>query len=87
MKLPGRLYHETQIKLAYNSNRRVGRLLMFRECLRNNIISFIIEDSRKRSYYNGLREFATVRDYLMDTCLSAQDTYTAWVKHFYPDNL
>jgi len=67
-----------------DGNGRVGRLIMFRECLRNNITPFIIDDTHKQFYYRGLREFATVRGYLIDTCLSAQDTYTAWVKYFYP---
>ncbi|GAB1415587.1 hypothetical protein MASR2M117_09930 [Paludibacter sp.] len=56
---------------------------MFRECLRNDIIPFIIDDQHKQHYYRGLREFGTVQGYLLDTCLSAQDTYTEWVKYFY----
>ena len=66
-----------------DGNGRVGRLLMFRECLRNNIIPFIIDDNYKQFYYRGLKEFPTVREYLTDTCLSAQDTYTTWVEYFY----
>ena len=67
-----------------DGNGRVGRLIMFRECLRHNIVPFIIDERHKQFYYRGLREFATTRGYLLDTCLSAQDTYVAWVKYFYP---
>jgi Fic family protein len=66
-----------------DGNGRVGRLIMFRECLRNNIIPFIIEEQHKQYYYRGLKEFNHIRGYLLDTCLSAQDTYTEWVKYFY----
>jgi Fic family protein len=69
-----------------DGNGRVGRLIMFRECLRNNIIPFIIEEQHKQYYYRGLKEFNHIRGYLLDTCLSAQDTYTEWVKYFYGEN-
>lgn len=62
---------------------RVGRLIMFRECLRHDIIPFIIDERHKQFYYRGLKEFATTPGYLLDTRLSAQDTYTAWVEYFY----
>ncbi|KAA6342113.1 hypothetical protein EZS27_010108 [termite gut metagenome] len=68
-----------------DGNGRVGRLIMFCECLKNNIIPFIIDDSHKQFYYRGLKEFASVREYLTDTCLSAQDTYKGWVNYFYPE--
>jgi Fic family protein len=66
-----------------DGNGRVGRLILFRECLRNNVMPFIIDDAHKQFYYRGLREFESVRGYLADTCLSAQDTYTKWVEYFY----
>ena len=66
-----------------DGNGRVGRLIMFRECLRNNIVPFIIDNNHKQFYIRGLREFEQVSGYLMDTCLSAQDTYTEWIKYFY----
>ena len=66
-----------------DGNGRVGRLIMFRECLKNNIIPFIIDNEHKQFYYRGLKEFENVREYLIDTCLSAQDTYKEWVKYFY----
>ena len=65
-----------------DGNGRVGRLIMFRECLKHDIIPFIIDDDHKQFYYRGLKEFAQVRGYLIDTCLSAQDTYQEWVKFF-----
>ena len=70
-----------------DGNGRVGRLIMFRECLKHNIIPFIIDDSYKQFYYRGLKEFKNTRGYLIDTCLSAQDRYTEWVKYFYGELL
>ena len=67
-----------------DGNGRVGRLILFRECLRNNITPFIIDDTHKQFYYRGLREFAATPGYLLDTCRSAQDTYTSWINYFYP---
>jgi Fic family protein len=80
-------YRFEKIHPFQDGNGRVGRLLMFRECLKNDIIPFIIDERHKQFYYRGLREFVSVKGYLMDTCLSAQDTYTTWVKYFYPDLL
>jgi Fic family protein len=76
-------YRFEKIHPFQDGNGRVGRLIMFRECLRNNITPFIIDDSHKQFYYRGLREFENTRGYLMDTCLSAQDTYKTWVEYFY----
>jgi len=67
-----------------DGNGRVGRLLMFRECLKNGIVPFIIADENKQFYYRGLKEFANERTYLLDTCLAAQDAYAEWVRYFYP---
>jgi Fic family protein len=78
-------YHFEKIHPFQDGNGRVGRLIMFRECLKHNVIPFIIDDNHKQYYYRGLREFAQVRGYLMDICLSAQDTYTEWVNYFYGD--
>ena len=80
-------YHFEKIHPFQDGNGRVGRLIMFRECLRNNIIPFIIDDNHKQYYYRGLKEFNRVRGYLIDTCLSEQDIYTEWIKYFYPDLL
>ncbi|MDR2652728.1 MAG: Fic family protein [Prevotellaceae bacterium] len=76
-------YRFEQIHPFQDGNGRVGRLIMFRECLRNGVIPFIIDNYHKQFYIRGLREFGTERAYLLDTCLSVQDTYTAWIKYFY----
>jgi Fic family protein len=68
-----------------DGNGRAGRLVMFRECLKNNIIPFIIDERHKQFYYRGLKEFGTIKEYLTDTCRSAQDTYTQWINYFYPE--
>jgi Fic family protein len=65
-----------------DGNGRVGRLIMFKECLANNVVPFIIDDDLKLFYYRGLREWPNVKEYLMDTCLTAQDRYKAVVKYF-----
>jgi Fic family protein len=80
-------YRFEKIHPFQDGNGRVGRLIIFRECLRNNIIPFIIDDNHKQYYYRGLKEFDRVRGYLIDTCLSEQDIYTEWIKYFYPDLL
>jgi Fic family protein len=78
-------YRFEKIHPFQDGNGRVGRLIMFRECLKNNITPFIIDDNYKQFYYRGLKEFVQVRGYLIDTCLSAQDTYKKWVNYFYGD--
>lgn len=65
-----------------DGNGRVGRLLLFKECLRYRIVPFIIEDDLKMFYYRGLREWDTEHGYLMDTCLTAQDRYKAYLDYF-----
>ena len=65
-----------------DGNGRVGRLIMFKECLANNVVPFIIEDDLKLFYYRGLREWENVKEYLMDTCLSAKDNYKTILKYF-----
>ena len=65
-----------------DGNGRVGRLIAFKECLRNNIVPFIIEDSKKMFYYRGLREWNNERGFLIETCLDGQDTYKALLKYF-----
>jgi len=78
-------YRFEKIHPFQDGNGRVGRLILFRECLKNNIVPFIIDNDHKLFYYRGLKEFAQVRGYLIDTCLSAQDTYKEWVKYFCGD--
>lgn len=58
-----------------DGNGRVGRLIMFRECLRNNYVPFIITDDLKIFYYNGLRNWPHIKGYLTDSCLTAQDNF------------
>ena len=65
-----------------DGNGRVGRLIMFKECLRSGIVPFIITDELKMFYYRGLREWGHVDGYLTDTCLSAQDQYKAVLDYF-----
>ncbi|ROH96593.1 Fic family protein [Chryseobacterium cucumeris] len=65
-----------------DGNGRVGRLIMFKECLANNIVPFIIDENLKMFYYRGLQEWKTVRGYLLDTCLTAQDNYKEVLKYF-----
>ena len=65
-----------------DGNGRVGRLIMFKECLKYNIIPFIIEDNLKMFYYRGLKEWNNEKGYLMDTCLTAQDRYKEYLDYF-----
>ena len=65
-----------------DGNGRVGRLLMFKECLANNHVPFIITDEMKMFYYRGLREWGHTNGYLTDTCLTAQDHYKAILDYF-----
>lgn len=65
-----------------DGNGRVGRLIMFKECLANHIIPFIITDELKFYYYRGLREWGHVNGYLTDTCLTAQDQYKDIVRTY-----
>jgi len=65
-----------------DGNGRVGRLIMFRECLRNGHVPFIITDDLKMYYYNGLREWPAIKGYLMDTCLTAQDNFKLLLRRF-----
>lgn len=63
-------------------NGRVGRLIMFKECLKYNIVPFIIDESLKMYYYRGLKEWNKERGYLRDTCLTAQDQYKRYLDYF-----
>ena len=65
-----------------DGNGRVGRLIMFKECLKYNIVPFIIEDNLKMFYYRGLKEWGKENGYLMYTCLAAQDRYKAYLDYF-----
>lgn len=65
-----------------DGNGRVGRLIMFKECLKYNIVPFIIEDNLKLYYYRGLKEWTTQKGYLIDTCLTAQNKYKTYLDYF-----
>ena len=65
-----------------DGNGRVGRLVMFKECLANGYVPFIITEELKMFYYRGLREWNNIRGYLLDTCLAAQDNYKAVLDYF-----
>ena len=65
-----------------DGNGRVGRLIMFKECLCSGIVPFIITDELKMFYYRGLSEWGHVNGYLTDTCLTAQDQYKTSLDYF-----
>lgn len=65
-----------------DGNGRVGRLVLFKECLKYNIVPFIIEEGLKMFYYRGLKEWNNEKGYLTDTCLMAQDRYKAYLDYF-----
>lgn len=65
-----------------DGNGRVGRLIMFKECLKHNKVPFIIEDNLKLFYYRGLKEWDNEKGYLTDTCLTAQDKYKTYLNYF-----
>jgi len=65
-----------------DGNGRVGRLIMLKECLNNNVVPFIIDEELKLFYYRGLQEWKNIKGYLMDICLTAQDNYKATLQYF-----
>ncbi len=65
-----------------DGNGRVGRLLLFKECLKYNIVPFVIDEKLKMFYYRGLTEWPREKGFLTDTCLSAQDTFKSWLDYF-----
>ncbi len=65
-----------------DGNGRVGRLILFKECLKYNIVPFMINDDLKMYYYRGLKEWNNEKGYLLDTCLTAQDEYKAYLDYF-----
>ena len=75
-------YRFESIHPFQDGNGRIGRIIMFKECLRNNIIPFIIQDADKLFYYRGLKEYKSERGYLTDTCLNAQDQYIKMIEYY-----
>lgn len=65
-----------------DDNGRIGRLILFKECLKNNIVPFIIDENLKMFYYRGLNEWKSEKGYLIDTCLTAQDKFKKYLEYF-----
>lgn len=75
-------YRFQRIHPFQDGNGRVGRLIMFKECLRNGIVPFIIDSSHKGYYYQGLSRWEEERGFLIETCRSAQDRYRGYLEYF-----
>ena len=75
-------FHFEKIHPFEDGNGRVGRLLMFKECLKNNIVPFVIDEKHRLFYYRGLKEYENTKGYLIDTCLSCQDDFKAILQNF-----
>ena len=84
-KIPVKKMEKNKLRLLVVEDEKklyVGRLLMFKECLKYNIVPFMIEEDLKMFYYRGLKEWNNEKGYLTDTCLTAQDRYKAYLDYF-----
>lgn len=76
MEIPILTLNKKLTKVSFaDGNGRVGRMLMFKECLKNNIVPFIVLDEEKAYYIQGLKEYNKDKKYLKDTILHFQDIY------------
>ena len=75
-------YRFESIHPFQDGNGRIGRIIIFKECLKNNIVPFIIQDADKLFYYRGLKEYKSEEGYLTDTCLNAQDQYIKMIEYY-----
>ena len=75
-------YRFERIHPFQDGNGRVGRLILFKECLHNSIVPFIIDEELKLFYYRGLKEWENERGFLIETCLTAQDKFKRWLDYF-----
>jgi Fic family protein len=76
-------YRFESIHPFQDGNGRVGRLILFKECLRLGIVPFIIDERLKLFYYRGLREWPKEKGHLMDTCLTSQDKFREVLRYYY----
>ena len=76
-------YRFERIHPFQDGNGRVGRLLLFKECLRSGVVPFIITDDLKAFYYRGLQTWETERGYLRDTCGLAQDRFKQVLEYYH----
>ena len=75
-------YKFERIHPFQDGNGRIGRLILFKECLKHNIVPFIIDENLKMFYYRGLSEWQNEKGYLIDTCLTAQDKFKKYLDYF-----
>ena len=75
-------YRFESIHPFQDGNGRVGRLIMLKECLKHDIVPFVIDEEHKLFYYRGLTEWNNEKGFLTDTCLSAQDKFKKWLDYF-----